>query len=150
MNSERRVAIRLALMVLGGVAACAAPQSRVAAAALRAQAGPYELEVLVDGQPASTYSHRAETYLLGLEGQRYVLRVHNRSARRVEAVVSVDGPMSSMGKPATRANGAIWCRPGAGWTSTAGVSARSTWPPSASPPWEPLTQASRGGLATWG
>lgn len=91
MNNERRVAIRLALMVLGGVAACAAPQSRVAAAALRAQVGPYELEVLVDGQPASTYSHRAETYLLGLEGQRYVLRVHNRSARRVEAVASVDG-----------------------------------------------------------
>ncbi|HEY6881572.1 MAG TPA: hypothetical protein VI299_26280, partial [Polyangiales bacterium] len=49
------------------------------------------LEVLVDGEPTRTFVHRGETHVLGREGERYVLRVHNHSARRIEAVVTVDG-----------------------------------------------------------
>ncbi|HET6147947.1 MAG TPA: hypothetical protein VFH68_10490 [Polyangia bacterium] len=60
-------------------------------AGLRDRAGAYDVEVLVDGVPAPTYGHDGETYVMGQLGARYTLRVHNRSDRRIEAVVSVDG-----------------------------------------------------------
>jgi len=69
---------------------CAVPQ-HAASQALRAQAGAYQLEVLSNGVPARTFEYAGETYVLGQQGDRYVLRVYNRSARRIEAVVSVDG-----------------------------------------------------------
>jgi hypothetical protein len=59
--------------------------------ALRDRAGGYDVEVLVDGVPAPTYGHDGETFVMGQLGARYTLRVHNRSGRRIEAVVSVDG-----------------------------------------------------------
>ena len=77
---------------------CAVPQP-AASQALRSDSGPYELEVLVGGVSARTYLHAGETHILGHSGERYVLRVHNRSARRVEAVVSVDGLDVIDGKP---------------------------------------------------
>ncbi|MCC6663940.1 MAG: hypothetical protein IT375_09355 [Polyangiaceae bacterium] len=43
------------------------------------------------GNPLSTYSHRGTTWVLGEEGERYVIVVHNPTPERVEAVVSVDG-----------------------------------------------------------
>lgn len=61
------------------------------AANLRDSSGAYELQVLVDGSPASTYQQNGETYVLGHRGARYTLRVQNHSGRRIEAVVSVDG-----------------------------------------------------------
>ena len=70
--------------------ACAVPQP-VASQSLRTAVGAYELEVLVDGVSVRTFEHAGETYLLGQQGARYVLRVHNRSGRRIEAVVTVDG-----------------------------------------------------------
>ncbi|HEY6880448.1 MAG TPA: hypothetical protein VI299_20635, partial [Polyangiales bacterium] len=82
-------AVSLVLTVLALVS-CAVPP-HAASQALRTQAGDYELEVLVDSEPTPTFSHRGETYVLGREGERYVLRVHNHSARRIEAVVTVDG-----------------------------------------------------------
>ena len=91
MNNERRTVMKLALGVMGAVAACATPQDSMAGGAMRDQAGAYEVEVLVDGAQLPTYSHRGETFIMGQKGERYVLRVHNRSARRVEAVVTVDG-----------------------------------------------------------
>jgi hypothetical protein len=66
--------------------------------ALRADSGPYELQVLVDGAPS--YYHNGETYVLGSRGARYTLRIHNRSGQRVEAVVSVDGRDVIDGRPA--------------------------------------------------
>jgi hypothetical protein len=59
--------------------------------ALRANDGGYALEVLVDGAPARSFDFSGETYVLGESGHRYVLRIRNRTARRIEAVVSVDG-----------------------------------------------------------
>lgn len=75
---------------LSALVACAVPQP-VASQPLRDAVGAYELEVLVDGVPVRSFDHAGETYLLGQQGARYVLRVHNRSGRRIEAVVSVDG-----------------------------------------------------------
>jgi hypothetical protein len=67
---------------------------------LRSQVSGYELEVLVDGSPAPTFNHQGETYVMGRLGDRYVLRVHNHSGRRIEAVVSVDGRDAVDGKTA--------------------------------------------------
>lgn len=58
---------------------------------LRSQAAGYELQVLVDGQPATALEHAGEHYVLGRLGARYTLRIVNHSERRIEAVVSVDG-----------------------------------------------------------
>jgi hypothetical protein len=46
---------------------------------------------MTDGGQAPTYYHNGENYVMGQRGQRYTLRIHNHSNRRVEAVVSVDG-----------------------------------------------------------
>lgn len=70
--------------------ACAT-QTGSALASLRADQGPYHVEILVDGVSAPTYNHRGETWVMGRLGDRYEIRVSNRSGRRVEAVVSVDG-----------------------------------------------------------
>jgi hypothetical protein len=82
-------AVSLLLAVLA-IVSCAAPP-RAESQALRARRGSYELQVLVDGRPARTFTHGGETHVLGAQGARYVLRIHNRSDRRIEAVVSVDG-----------------------------------------------------------
>ena len=68
--------------------------------ALTDRAGPYELQVLVDGAPARNFRHDGETFVLGHLGERYTLRILNHSARRIEAVVSVDGRDVIDGKPA--------------------------------------------------
>lgn len=81
---------RSLVLTLVALVACSTPRS-AHSQALRAEAGAYALEVLVDGVPARTFLHDGETHVLGDQGSRYVLRVHNRSGRRIEAVVSVDG-----------------------------------------------------------
>jgi len=70
--------------------ACSLPH-HAESQALRSHVGSYELEVVENGKTARTYLHEGETHVLGQQGERYVLRVHNRSSQRIEAVVSVDG-----------------------------------------------------------
>lgn len=43
------------------------------------------------GYELPTFHHGGRTFVLGTYGDRYTIRVENRTARRVEAVVSVDG-----------------------------------------------------------
>lgn len=76
------------LRLLSLLALLAAP----AAFAAPVTSGGYSLE-LVDpaGRPLQTYYHRGTTYVLGHYGQRYNVRVVNRTNRRIEAVVTVDG-----------------------------------------------------------
>ena len=81
---------RFAILV-AGLVACAAPARNAESRPLRASAGGYEVEVLVDGSPAPNFWHDGETYVLGHTGERYVIRVLNHSGRRIEAVVTVDG-----------------------------------------------------------
>jgi hypothetical protein len=78
--------------------ACAAPQP-VASQSLRTSGGQYELEVRAGGQRARDFEHDGQTYILGQRAERYVLRIHNHSAERIEAVVSVDGLDVMDGKP---------------------------------------------------
>jgi hypothetical protein len=89
------------LMTMIGVAvaslACATPAS---GQALGSEGAGYEVTVLVDGVPAPTYHHGGQTYVLGQQGLRYVLRVSNHTGRRIEAVVSVDGRDVIDGRPA--------------------------------------------------
>ncbi len=66
---------------------------------LRNRTSAYEVELLVDGRAVSTYWHEGETFALGQLGERYTIRVHNRSGRRIEAVVSVDGRDVIDGRP---------------------------------------------------
>ena len=85
-------------LVLAGDSCAASPLP--AGRPLRDRAAGYELTVLVDGVPAQTYYHGGESYVLGQLGSRYTLRVSNHTARRMEAVVSVDGRDAIDGRPA--------------------------------------------------
>jgi len=53
--------------------------------------GAYEVSLVVNGVELPVYHHRGRAFVEGWRGQRYVVRIHNRSPRRIEAVVSVDG-----------------------------------------------------------
>ena len=61
---------------------------------------PYEV-VLEDefGNRLPAYAQRGDRFALGRDGQRYNVRIFNRSSRRVEAVVSVDGRDVLSGMP---------------------------------------------------
>ena len=66
-----------------------------------ARQGPYSLELVDDtGRVLPTFSHRGRTFVLGVPGQRYLLRIRNGSGRRVEVVASVDGRDVVDGGPA--------------------------------------------------
>ena len=65
------------------------------------QSGSYQVQIIVDGSARSVYYHRGHTYIEGTRGDRYVIRVHNRTWRRVEAVISVDGRDVIDGKSST-------------------------------------------------
>jgi hypothetical protein len=61
---------------------------------------PYEITLEDEfGNQLPSYPQRGETFSLGREGQRYNVRIHNRSGRRIEAVVSVDGRDVLSGQP---------------------------------------------------
>ncbi|HET6436538.1 MAG TPA: hypothetical protein VFG59_00650 [Anaeromyxobacter sp.] len=69
-----------------------------------AHRGPYSLELVDDGgRPLPTFRYHGRTYVLGAQGGRYLLRVHNDSDRRVEVVASVDGRDVIDGGPAKTA-----------------------------------------------
>ena len=63
--------------------------------------GPYSFDLVDEaGRVLPTFSHRGRTYVLGVPGQRYLLRIRNDSGRRVEVVASVDGRDVLDGMPA--------------------------------------------------
>jgi hypothetical protein len=67
------------------------PRQALAIAPERVRA-PYDVTVLgEDGSPLETFAHRGRYYVLGNRGERYIVRITNPTAQRVEAVVSVDG-----------------------------------------------------------
>ena len=88
---------RFAILVTGLVA-CATPARYAESRPLRASASGYEVQVLVDGSPAPTFWHDGENYVMGHTGERYIIRVHNHTGRRIEAVVTVDGRDAIDGK----------------------------------------------------
>lgn len=62
-------------------------------------APPYEVQVVVDGTPVREFLHDGRYYVEGRKGERYVLRLVNRTDRRVEVVATVDGLDVVDGKP---------------------------------------------------
>ncbi|MGD8858894.1 MAG: hypothetical protein PVI30_02715 [Myxococcales bacterium] len=58
----------------------------------RGRYAPYVVTVEdAHGRELPAYHHGGQTFVLGHFGDRYVVRIQNRTGRRVEAVVSVDG-----------------------------------------------------------
>ncbi|HEY8143913.1 MAG TPA: hypothetical protein VIG06_14610 [Kofleriaceae bacterium] len=89
--------IRLAAL---GAAACSSvyavrsgPGEGDALAAARPIArSPFTVELVAeDGRVLDTYANGGRSYVLGAHGGRYSIRIKNPTARRVEAVISVDG-----------------------------------------------------------
>jgi hypothetical protein len=65
------------------------------------RAAPYAVELVDEaGNSLPTFAHRGRTYVLGTLGERYLVRVRNRSGARTEVVVSVDGRDVIDGRPA--------------------------------------------------
>jgi hypothetical protein len=90
----------LSLLALIAIA-CTGSAPAVAEAAGRSSVGPYRVEVTdAWGNRLPTFWRQGRTWVLGEEGQRYRIRVHNDSGRRVEAVISVDGRDAIDGRPA--------------------------------------------------
>jgi hypothetical protein len=74
-----------------GPAPAPGPQTALAIAPAKVRA-PYDVQILrEDGETAPTYAKNNRFYVQGTAGERYVVRVTNPTARRIEAVVSVDG-----------------------------------------------------------
>jgi hypothetical protein len=99
VSGPRSLSLASVTLAVAAAVSCATPLDKAYAQPMRASTGGYELEVLVDGQPAPTYFHAGETYVMGQLGARYTLRVWNRTGRRIEAVVSVDGRDVIDGRP---------------------------------------------------
>ncbi|HEU5059628.1 MAG TPA: hypothetical protein VFU21_24020 [Kofleriaceae bacterium] len=82
-----------------GAAACSSvyavsssPGDDAVAEARPAARSPFTVELVgEDGRVLETYSNRGRSYVLGMHGDRYSIRVKNPTGRRVEAVISVDG-----------------------------------------------------------
>ncbi|HPH64640.1 MAG TPA: hypothetical protein PLF40_02805 [Kofleriaceae bacterium] len=92
--------------IVGSVAACSsayADQKQVArarmtdpriaiAAAPQKLRAPYDVQIIrEDGSTLSTYAKGNRYYVLGNNGERYTVHITNPTARRIEAVITVDG-----------------------------------------------------------
>ncbi|RME21727.1 MAG: hypothetical protein D6806_14150, partial [Deltaproteobacteria bacterium] len=53
--------------------------------------GQYRMEILAGGTVLPVYHYRGMAFVQGRRGERYTIRIHNDSPRRVEVVVAVDG-----------------------------------------------------------
>jgi hypothetical protein len=100
---EEENAMRVPMLALTAtLLACATPLAASAEREAPVRVGQYVLEVVgASGELLPTFEHRGGTYVLGTLGQRYLLRVRNRSERRIEVVASVDGRDVIDGRPAS-------------------------------------------------
>ncbi len=90
------------LALAAALVGCALPTVTPAQREVPPRWGPYSLDLVDEaGAVLPTFAHRGRAYVLGALGQRYLLRVRNQSARRVEVVASVDGHDVIDGRPST-------------------------------------------------
>src|SRR5262245_15426944 len=94
---KRHPALRLAGLALASLfglvpmlAATALP-GRAEARRTPVLVTPYAMEVLVDGQPLTSYAARGTTYVEALKGAEYAIRLTNRTGERVAVALAVDG-----------------------------------------------------------
>ena len=92
------IAITLSALI---ITACSAnTDARPWQGGVSARTGAYQLEVTDQwGSALRSYHHQGRTWVLGDAGQRYRIKVHNHSDRRIEAVISVDGRDAVDGRP---------------------------------------------------
>lgn len=92
---SRAVKLVLALGILFVLLIAATASARGPVALGRPWPGPRQTFVvsLIGGHGGrlQTFQHRGQTWVLGRPGERFAIRIQNPTARRVEAVVSVDG-----------------------------------------------------------
>src|SRR6476619_4119447 len=69
------------------------PRATLALAAAPAKVrAPYDVSIMTeDGETLETYAKGGRYYVLGDDGDRYIIRVANPTGNRVEAVITVDG-----------------------------------------------------------
>jgi hypothetical protein len=79
------------LFLLASIAFLSSPLIVEAAPVGRSWNPDADVRVLVDGSPLREYVHKGRRYVMGREGHRYAIRVTNRTAARIEVVVTVDG-----------------------------------------------------------
>lgn len=65
--------------------------------------GDYAVEIATAGTVRPTWDLGGQRWIEGRLGERYSIRIYNRSGRRVEAVASVDGRDAIDGQPASPA-----------------------------------------------
>ncbi len=65
----------------------------------KSSAGSYAIELLTGGVPLPVHYRGGHSYVEGRLGERYFIRIHNRTWRRVEAVISIDGRDAIDGRP---------------------------------------------------
>lgn len=83
-QANRRVAPQARITVLGSQIAIASAPAKIRA--------PYDVQVIRDnGEVLPTHAAGDRFYVQGNASERYIIRVTNPTANRVEAVVSVDG-----------------------------------------------------------
>ncbi len=91
LNMPRTMILTIAILSLG-LACSSAHARRAAAPNPYYQSTPYRVELTdPQGRSLPTFAHRGQLYIQGNLGQRYSIKVTNPTARRVEAVISVDG-----------------------------------------------------------
>ena len=76
---------------IAGAPAAVGPRIAIASAPEKVRA-PYDVQVIREnGEVAPTYAQKDRFYVQGNANERYIIRVTNPTANRVEAVVSIDG-----------------------------------------------------------
>ncbi len=89
------------LALAAALLACATPGPTLAHPERPGHWGPYSLDLVDEGgRVLPTFHEHGRTYVLGMLGQRYLVRVRNASGRRAEVVMSVDGRDVIDGRPA--------------------------------------------------
>lgn len=91
--------VALALAALSSVVSLSGPAAAQAWRPRPPPAPTCSMDILVNGAPRTQRWLGADAFVEGSIGERYVIRVHNPSWRRVEAVVSVDGRDAIDGQP---------------------------------------------------
>jgi hypothetical protein len=100
-HPRRRIPVRIksvsvVFFLLTSLSACAKGRVWYSPKCLDAN---YSIELLVAGRSLPVAHVGEKSYVLGRMNESYVVRVHNRTNRRVEALISVDGRDAIDGQP---------------------------------------------------
>ena len=91
-----------------GIAAAVLGGLLIASPAAATNEGGFSLDVLVDGRPLTEYAHQGASYVEAQPQAEYVLRLSNRSPRRVAVALAVDGLNTIDARSTTAAQARKW------------------------------------------